>query len=390
MPGNVHDRRSLVHRSSQSIPCSRSSSVILSTARSGLRQHASLVGEPEDLGIVRDLAGGLEAARHDEVALRAVKPGEEGDAGLVETGGRLEDFAAERDGRGKERVVGLHVAFGERLQRLHGGWRDRSEGAEQRVAVARAVASDQLGIVEVVAGVEPDALGEPGAECLLVRLVEQRDLDAVDLGGVRLDDRERGVGGRIDVARTPVALERRIEHVAEPVQDDRRLGVLEQLAVDAEVNVGVGADRRKRPRRHQDHLATRRLDRLHLLGIGGDQPGLVADLARAFWSVPAPQATRGFSGCAFASRIVRSINSFAVGQSTPMPRCAVSIASARPSPWSQSQRRKPRVFSQSTDGLPIQGSRSAIGSDTTCAAAKAVRVSGTRGGAGHQGSPIGA
>ena len=148
------------------------------------------------------------------------------------------------------------------------------------MAVARAVAGDQLGVVEVVAGVEPDALGQAGAERLLVRLVEQRDLDAVDLGGVRLDDREHGVGGGVDVARAPVAFERRIEHVAEPVQDDRRLGLLEQPSVDAGVGVGVRADGGKRPRRHQDHLAARRLDRLHLLGIGGDQPRLVPDLAR--------------------------------------------------------------------------------------------------------------
>ena len=66
-------------------------------------------------------------------------------------------------------------------QRRRGGRRDRVEDAEQRVAVALAVAADQLRVVEVVAGVEAHAVGQPAAQLDLAPGVEQRDLDAVDL-----------------------------------------------------------------------------------------------------------------------------------------------------------------------------------------------------------------
>ncbi|CAM5581047.1 hypothetical protein STENM223S_10908 [Streptomyces tendae] len=55
-----------------------------------------------------------------------------------------------------------------------------------------------------------------------------------------------------------------------------------------------------------------------------------------------------------------------------MPRCAVSIASATPSPWAHRWRRKARVASQST-AAGESGVVSAYGSATTCAAEKTVR-----------------
>ena len=71
--------------------------------------------------------------------------------------------------------------------------RDRIEDAEQGVAVALAVAGDQLGVVEVVAGVHAHARGQAGAQQDLLVLVEQRQLDAVDLGGVVRDDADADV-----------------------------------------------------------------------------------------------------------------------------------------------------------------------------------------------------
>ena len=117
------------------------------------------------------------------------------------------------------------VAGGQRGERGGGGRRDGVEDAEQGVAVALVVAGDQLGVVEVVAGIHAHALGELAAHDDLLVLVEQRDLDAVDLGGVRVDDADGGLHRRHVVGAAPVAGERGIEHLAQPVDDDGLLGL---------------------------------------------------------------------------------------------------------------------------------------------------------------------
>ena len=60
----------------------------------------------------------------------------------------------------------------------------RVEDAEQRVGIALLVAGDQLGIVEVVAGIHAHAVRQAAAHGDLLLLRQERDLDAVDLGGV--------------------------------------------------------------------------------------------------------------------------------------------------------------------------------------------------------------
>ena len=50
------------------------------------------------------------------------------------------------------------------------------------------VARDQFCIVEIVAGIHPHTRIEPPAHVDLPLLVEQRHLDAIDLGSVRVDD----------------------------------------------------------------------------------------------------------------------------------------------------------------------------------------------------------
>jgi acyl-CoA reductase-like NAD-dependent aldehyde dehydrogenase len=50
-------------------------------------------------------------------------------------------------------------------------------------SLAEAVAGDQLGVVEVVAGVHAHARGQAPAHGDFLVLVQQRDLDAVDLAG---------------------------------------------------------------------------------------------------------------------------------------------------------------------------------------------------------------
>ena len=94
--------------------------------------------------------------------LVAGQPGQEDDAGLVVP------RSAPRRGGGRAATVGARISSKrvgvtgvQRGQRGRGGRRDRVEDAEQRVAVALAVAADQLRVVEVVAGVEPHAVGQP-------------------------------------------------------------------------------------------------------------------------------------------------------------------------------------------------------------------------------------
>jgi hypothetical protein len=139
---------------------------------------------------VAERARALLAADHREVRLVAVQPGEEDDAGLVEARRRLEDVARQRHGRREDRVEALDLPVAQRGQRCARRRRDRVEDAEQGVAVllvrraADAVAGDQLGVVEVVAGVHANAGGQAPPHRDLLVLVEQRDLDAVDLAGL--------------------------------------------------------------------------------------------------------------------------------------------------------------------------------------------------------------
>ena len=82
-----------------------------------------------------------------------------------------------------------------------------------------AVAGDQLGIVEVVAGIHPHALGQAGAQRDFLVLVEQRELDAVDLGGMGRDHVDADVHRRQVVVEAPIAGERGIEHLSQPMDD---------------------------------------------------------------------------------------------------------------------------------------------------------------------------
>ena len=75
--------------------------------------------------------------------------------------------------------------------------------AEQGVACAGAVARDQLGVVEVVAGVDAAPGGQRVAQCDLVVGGEQRDLDAVDWAAVLGDERRRSVSVAVAMSVDP-------------------------------------------------------------------------------------------------------------------------------------------------------------------------------------------
>jgi len=93
----------------------------------------------------------------------------------------------------------------------------------------------------------------------------------------------------------------------------------------------------------------------------------------ASWSVPAPQASAPSRPAAAARAAVLAISSLACSQGSPMPRCAVSIASATPNPYAHRCSRKPKVDSQSMTGTPSGPATAA-----TCAAAKTFRLAGGR------------
>src|SRR4029078_3713814 len=80
---------------------------------------------------------------------------------------------------------------------------------------------DQLGIVEIVAGIHKHALPQAPAHCDFLVLIEQQDSHAVDFGGMLVDDLDRGGHGGIGVGRAPVTGKCRVEHVAEPMDDYR-------------------------------------------------------------------------------------------------------------------------------------------------------------------------
>src|SRR5690349_5991076 len=89
----------------------------------------------------------------------------------------------------------------------------------------------------------------------------------------------------------------------------------------------------------------------------------------ASWSVPAPQARVPSRPVAAALAAVLAISSLACSQGRPMPRCAVSIASATPNPCAHRCSRNLMVDSQSITGAPSGPATAA-----TCAAAKTFRL----------------
>src|SRR5947207_4245532 len=94
----------------------------------------------------------------------------------------------------------------------------------------------------------------------------------------------------------------------------------------------------------------------------------------ASWSVPAPQASASSRPASAARAAVLAISSLACSQDSPkgpMPRCAVSIASATPNPYAHRCSRNRSVDSQSMTGTP-----SAVATAATCAAAKTFLLAG--------------
>ena len=121
---------------------------------------------------------------------------------------------------------------------------------------------------------------DPAADADLQRLVEQRELDAPHLLRVVREDALQAVAGK-------VAAHRRVEHLAQPVEEDRAVELVHDRRVDLDVRRLAGA-RLRQPRHGQQHgnaaetADERRLirDRVDQRRVAAGRGGLVAAGAR--------------------------------------------------------------------------------------------------------------
>ncbi len=90
------------------------------------------------------------------------------------------------------------------------------------------------------------------------------------LAGVRGDDAERRVHRGVQVLRAPVARERGVEHVAQPMQHHGLLRLAQHTVVDALVVGRALGHARQRTAGHHDQLAAKFLDRGHLFLVARD------------------------------------------------------------------------------------------------------------------------
>ena len=178
-PGGAHHATPL-HRQQRAHP---------RAARSGSRSSPAASASRNSSARCMDAARALLSADHGEMRLVAVQPGHEHHAGLVEARRRLEDMPAQRHRRRQDGVEAAQVAARQRGQRRRpppARWDRRCRAARRSSPAASPAISS--GVVEVVAGVHAHARRQPAAHGDLLLLVEQRDLDAVHLGGIVADD----------------------------------------------------------------------------------------------------------------------------------------------------------------------------------------------------------
>ena len=244
------------------------------------------------------------------------------------------------------------------MQRGRRGGRDRIEDAEQRVAVRVPVPQNQLVVVQIVARVHPHAVGEARAELDFASGVEQRELDPVDHTLVITDDRETSVRRHVSVARPPVALEVRVEHLAEPVQNDGPAHLPEDGPIHAPVIVRGACRPCQCPTRHEDHAAAFALDVPDLLLVG-PRHGLQghASVRRQVVGARAardPPARRPRLGQGAADQLAR-------GRPAKPPRPAALGGIHR---FGDRQPERPEVAAVGERGLPVErrlGQRIAVG-----------------------------
>ena len=134
--------------------------------------------------------------------------------------------------------------------------------------VAVLVALNQLGVVEIVAGVHFYLRRQTPAHGDLTILVEQRDLDPIDLIGVIGNNLKACLGRGVQVARAPVARQRRVKHIAQPMNNHWLRHLRQNPIIHPRVVVRPTCHGRQRAAGHQDHAPTGILDKADLLGVG--------------------------------------------------------------------------------------------------------------------------
>ena len=179
-------------------------------------------------------------------------------------------MAREFQRRGEDGAEILPPVSRKRRQRGRGRRRDRIENAEQRVRIALLVALDQFREVEVVAGIHANAVRQAAAKRDLLALVEQRDLDPVHFRRIGLEHGETDFHRFPVVVVAPIAGERGIEHLAQPVDDDGFRNLRQDAVVDPEIVLRLPGGRGQSARGHQDYPTAGLLDRAALLLVGRD------------------------------------------------------------------------------------------------------------------------
>jgi hypothetical protein len=91
-----------------------------------------------------------------------------------------------------------------------------------------------------------------------------------DLAGMRPHDCQARLARPPKVARAPIAGQLRVEHVTEPVNDDRLPDLGQDTVIHPRIIIRPLGACRQGPAGHQDDLAAQALDKTHLLLIGGD------------------------------------------------------------------------------------------------------------------------
>ena len=153
------------------------------------------------------------------------------------------------------------------------------------------------------------------------------------LAALVADDGEAVLHGFGDRGRAPIAFERGIEHGAKPVENDGLTNLREDAGVDDCVVVGVAGDGGKGAAGHKNDAAIGGFDSFALIEVSAGD--VVESVVGGGAGGRCPRRSKRSAPRALAAAVLRRMSSWASDQSRPIPRCAVSMASATPKPRDQ-------------------------------------------------------
>ena len=126
----------------------------------GALQQTGLVRQAEYLAKMHDRSCALLAADHREMVLVTVQIGHEDHTGFVEPGRRPEDMTRQGHRRREDIVEFIRPVSGQGGQRCRRGRGDGIENPQQGIGIPFVVARDQLGVIEIVAGIHAHTVGQ--------------------------------------------------------------------------------------------------------------------------------------------------------------------------------------------------------------------------------------